>query len=138
MDMSADGGKNICAFVGTWTLTSGTIILTCGGYPSTSQLTSSETLWQQGTTSDLVQPASTGGGCALLANVSGNTATALPNQTCSSSSGPDTINLTLSTYTFVLGSDHTTATEIGLGSAVISGPTSESCTYSERATYTKN
>jgi hypothetical protein len=137
VDNSADGGKDLCAFIGTWTAKSGTATLNCAGTPSTSQVTG-DTVWQRGTTSDLIQPASSGGGCALLANVSGNTATGLPNQTCSMSSGSDTINLTLSTYTFVLGSDHTTATEMGSGTGVVSGGgTSLSCTYSETATYSK-
>ena len=133
-----DGGKNLCAFIGTWTANSGTVTLTCAGTPSTSTVTESD-VWQAGTTSDLVQPASSGGGCVLLADVSGNTATALPNQTCSTSSGSDTVNLTISTYTFVLGTSHAAATEPASGTGTVSGSgVSETCSYTEMATYTKS
>jgi hypothetical protein len=137
VEMPADGGKDLCAFVGTWTATSGTVALTCAGSPSTSQVTGTD-VWQLGTTSDLIQPASSGGGCALLADVSGKTATALPNQSCSMSMGSETVNLTISTYTFVLGSGDTTATEMASGTGIASSSgVSETCTYTEMATYTK-
>ena len=137
VEMPGDGGKNLCAFVGTWTAKSGTITLTCAGTPSTSQVTEPD-VWQAGTTSDLIQPASSGGGCALLADVSGNTATALPNQTCSTSSGSETVNLTISTYTFVLDSGDTTATEMASGTGAVSASgINETCSYAEMATYTK-
>jgi hypothetical protein len=138
VDMTGDGGKNLCAFIGTWTATSGTITLNCAGTPSTSQLTSTD-VWQAGATSDLIQPASSGGGCALLANVSGNTATALPNQSCSMLSGSETVNLTLATYTFMLGSTDTTATETASGTAIVSrSGSTETCTYTEMGAYTKD
>lgn len=133
-----DGGKNLNVFIGTWTATSGTVTLTCAGQVTTAQVTGND-VWQMGTTSDLVQPAdSSSSGCVLLANVSGNTATALPNQTCAVPMGTTTVNLTIAKYTFILASDGTTATESGSGpgTATTNGST-ETCTYAETAMYTK-
>jgi hypothetical protein len=127
-------GSILQTFLGTWTLSSGTITLTCSGLNMVSQV-SGNIVWQVGTTSDLMEPAdSSSTGCVLLANASGKTATALPNQTCSKGG----VDLTLTGYTFVLGSTGTTATETGNGNeTVTTGGVGTTCTYAESATYTK-
>jgi hypothetical protein len=136
----SDGGEDTCQFIGTWPVSSGTIALTCGGQVTTIQVTGDE-VWQTGTTSDLLQPAAFGvAGCVLLANVAGDMATALPNQACTTTMGSQTVKLTIATYTFILGSNNgTTATEnaSGTGTVTVNG-TSETCTYTETATYTKS
>jgi hypothetical protein len=133
-----DGGKDLSSFIGTWTANSGTITLTCSGKVTTAQVTGND-VWQMGSTSDLLQPAAaSSSGCVVLANVSGSTATGLPNQTCALPMGAMTVNLTIAMYTFVLGSNGTTATESasGSGSVTTNGSTG-TCTYAETATYTK-
>src|SRR6185312_4784348 len=136
----SDGGKDTCQFIGTWPVSSGTIALTCGGQVTTGQVTGDD-VWQTGTTSDLLQPAdSSAAGCVLLANVAGDIATALPNQVCTITMGTETVKLTIATYTFMLGNNNgTTATEnaSGTGTVTVNG-TSETCTYTETATYTKS
>lgn len=93
--------------------------------------------WAAGTTSDLTETKASST-CALNADVSGSTATALPNQPCmqTESGIPVTINFT--SYTFVLGADGQTATETasGTGTATEAGQ-KITCTYSETASYTK-
>jgi hypothetical protein len=134
-DGGGDGGKDLTTFVGTWTLGSGTTTVTCAGVVTTSSVTGN-VVWQAGTTSDLLQPAdSTSSGCDLLANVSGHTAAALPNQTCNKMG----TNLTISSYTFVVGASGTTATETASGTKTVNtGGVGATCTYSETATYTKS
>jgi hypothetical protein len=132
---STDAGKDLAAIVGSWTLGSGTITLTCSGLVTTSAVSGNE-MWQLGTSSDLMQPAgSSSSGCLLLANVSGKTATALPNQTCSKMG----VALTFTAYTFVVGSSGTTATETASGTkAVNQGGAGTTCSYAETATFTKS
>ncbi len=136
---AADGGKDLQAFIGTWTATSGTVSLTCSGRVSTTQVTGND-VWQMGTTTDLVQPAdSSSSGCIVLANVSGNTATALPNQACTLNMGGTVVDLTIAKYTFVVGASGTTAAETATGTgAVTTNGTTTNCTYSETAGYTKS
>jgi hypothetical protein len=130
----ADGGSILQTFLGTWTLGSGTITLTCSGLNMFSQV-SGNIVWQAGTSSDLMEPAnSSSTGCLLLASASGKTATALPNQTCNKGG----MDLTLTGYMFVVGASGMTATETGNGTeAVTTGGVGTSCTYAETATYTK-
>jgi len=130
----ADGGNILQTFLGTWTLGSGTITLTCSGLNMVSAV-SGNIVWQAGTTSDLMEPAnSSSTGCVLLASASGRTATALPNQTC----GKGGMDVTLTGYTFVVGASGMTATETGNGTeTVTTGGVGTSCTYAETATYTK-
>lgn len=135
---ASDSGRDLNAFIGTWTANSGTITLTCSGQITTAQVTGND-VWQIGTTSDLLQPAdSSSSGCVVLANVSGDTATGLPNQTCALPTGGTTVDLTVTKYIFVLGSDGTAATETasGTGSVTNNGSTS-TCSYAETATYIK-
>jgi hypothetical protein len=139
-DGGVDGGvdvarKDLQTFIGTWTLGSGTTTLTCSGVVTTEQVTKN-VVWQTGTTSDLMQPAdSAASGCDLLANASGKIATASPNQTCSKM-GTD---LTISMYTFTVGSNGTSATESSSGTKTVStAGVGTTCTYTETATYTKS
>ena len=130
--VNSDGGKDLTGFLGTWTLVSGTTTVTCAGVATPSAVTGN-VVWQAGTTSDLIQPAdSSASGCDLLANVSGNTAAALPNQTCNKM-GTD---LTISSYTFAIGPSGATETANGTKTVSTSG-VGATCTYSETATYTK-
>ena len=131
----ADAGKDLQTLIGSWTLGSGTITLNCSGVITTQPVDGNE-VWQVGTTSDLMQPAgSSSTGCALLANVSGKTATALPGQSCNQKG----VDLTLSTYTFAVGASGTTATESATGTeAVNSGGAGTTCAYSETANFTKS
>ncbi len=137
---NSDGGVDVAGtdlqtFIGTWTLVSGTTMLTCSGVVMTEQVTMN-VVWQAGTTSDLMQPAdSTASGCALLANASGKIATASPNQTC----GKMGTDLTISMYKFTVGSNGTSATESSSGTKTVStAGVGTTCTYTETATYTKS
>lgn len=130
-----DGGKNLQLFIGTWQPTSGSETLNCTGQPQTDSITDN-TIWQMGTTSDLVQPPDSSG-CPLLANVSGNTATALPSQSCTESMSGLTLVLTVKSYTFTVAAGGTTATESASGTAVTTGVAALSCTVTESATYKK-
>ncbi len=129
-----DGGKNLQLFIGTWHVTSGSQTVTCAGQSQLSAAT--DTIWQMGTTSDLMQPVDSSG-CPFLANVSGNTATAVPNQSCSLTMSGSTVKLTVTSYTFTVAASGTTATDIGRGTAVATGAVSNSCTFTESATYSK-
>lgn len=125
-------------FIGTWHPTTGSQTVTCAGQAMT-DTNISDTIWQQGTTSDIVQPPDSSSGCALLANTSGRIATALPNQSCSQTMSGETLRLTVTSYTFtVADSPGTTATEAGTGSAVLTtGGQSVTCSFTESASYTK-
>ena len=130
-----DGGKNVQLFIGTWHTTSGTETLTCAGQAMSSSV--DDTIWQMGTTSDLMQPVDSSG-CPFLANVSGNTATALPGQSCTQTMSGVTLKLTLTSYTFTVAASGTTATDQGSGNAVLTtGGTPVNCGFSESASYTK-
>jgi len=130
-----DGGKNLQLFIGTWHTTSGMQTLTCAGQPQSSSV--GDTIWQMGTTSDLMQPVDSSG-CPFLANVSGNTATALPGQSCTQTMTGVTLKLTVTSYTFTVAASGTTATDQGSGNAVLTtGGTSLNCGFSESASYTK-
>lgn len=130
-DAGNAGGKDLQAFIGTWIpMPSSEITLTCAGQTMNDQVTDNAT-WQMGVTSDLVQPPDASG-CTLLANVSGKIATGLPNQKCNQA----TFNLSISSYSFSVGADGTTANESATGTAMATN--GASCTYSERATYTKS
>jgi hypothetical protein len=129
------GGKNPQLFIGTWQPTSGTETLNCAGQVQTSPVTDN-TIWQAGTTSDLLQPPDSSG-CPFLANVSGNTAIGVPGQSCSQTMNGTTLTLTVTSYSFTVGASGTTATEAGSGNAVATAPISISCTFTETATYSK-
>ena len=132
---NGDGGKNLSLFIGTWQPTSGSETVTCAGQAQTDTITDN-TVWQMGTSSDLVQPPDSSG-CSLLANVSGNTATALPHQSCTQTMTGLTLTLTVTSYTFTVAAGGTTATEMASGTAVTSGTASLTCTVTESAMYKK-
>ncbi|MEP6654830.1 MAG: hypothetical protein ABJA82_15815 [Myxococcales bacterium] len=130
----AGGGKDLSRFIGTWKPTSGTLTTTCAGQSSTDAVTDN-TVWAAGISSDLVQ---TDGSCALMANVTGSTASALPSQSCTQMSGTTTATLSTTAYTFSLSADGQTATESGSGIlSGNSGGVAVSCSISITAAYQK-
>ncbi|MEO5768377.1 MAG: hypothetical protein ABIS92_08500 [Polyangia bacterium] len=127
-------GKSLSRFIGTWKPTTGTGTTTCAGQSSTKPVTDN-TVWAAGVSSDLVQ---TDGSCALLANVTGSTASALPSQSCTQMDGTTTATLSVTAYTFSLSADGQTATESG--SAAITGNiggVAASCSFLITAAYQK-
>jgi len=123
-------------FIGTWHPTTGSLTLTCAGQAQT-DTNPTDTIWEKGTTSDLLQPPDSSG-CTFLANASGRTAVGVPNQSCTQGMGSDSLQLTVTSYMFTVGASGTTATESGSGTAVVTtGGTAVSCTLTESASYTK-
>lgn len=83
-------------FLGTWTIASANIKGSCGPLPFDQPLTGMQTV-AAGTSSDLVftvQP-----GCELLMDVTGDTATVRPNQTCSVTVGQQMVSGTVTSGT---------------------------------------
>jgi hypothetical protein len=144
---SSGGGKDVGKFIGVWGAPTGSEMTTCTGQPQlsgTEQVTTPET-WAMGSTSDLVQTVASLGGCVFHANVSANTATGTPSQTCTVTGAlpngdPATEVLTFTAYTFVVSSDGLTATENLAGNEVITDNASAmatDCTFTQSASYTK-
>ncbi len=150
-DGGADGssgapgsGDKTEPFLGTWTAVSGTLTLTCSGIdPSNTDVTGERT-WEQGTTTDLIQP-SFEGDCEFTANVSGLTATALGGQTCTetgtdSTSGDSfTQQLKFDSYEFVVSSDGGSASETFSGTDTYTDTTRNvtlTCSFDETASFT--
>jgi hypothetical protein len=136
-------GKDLAAFVGVWTPTSGNIMYTCAGQSVTSPSTAMT--WADGTSSDLIQPVP-GSSCVMHADIAANTATETGTQTCVVSTSNDygdaiTESFSFTAYTFVLGSDAKTATENFSGTVLETDDTlgtSTTCTMSETgASYQK-
>jgi hypothetical protein len=136
-------GKNLGAFVGVWTPTSGNIMYACAGQSVTAPSTA--LTWAVGTSSDLIQTAP-GSSCVMHADISSDTATETGTQTCvipSVDSYGDSItdSLSFTAYTFVLGTDGKTATENFSGTVLETDNTvgtSTTCTMSETgASYQK-
>jgi len=78
----------------------------------------------------------TEGPCTLTLSVSGNTATALPNQTCTVSQQGLSGTLTVSSYTFTT-TDGKSATRTAAGSVTVTSPTAATCTYAAGGGFTK-
>jgi hypothetical protein len=136
-------GKDLAAFVGVWTPTSGNIVYACAGQSITAASTAMT--WAVGTSSDLIQTAP-GTSCVMHADISANTATETGTQTCvvpTTSDYGDSITESFSytAYTFVLGADGKTATENFSGTLFETDDTvgtSTTCTMSETgASYQK-
>jgi len=136
-------GKDVGAFVGVWTPTSGNIMYTCAGQSVT--VASTALTWAVGTSSDLIQTAP-GSSCVMHADISANTATETGTQTCVIPGTDDygdsiTDSLSFTAYTFVLGADGRTATENFSGTLLETDDTvgtSVTCTMSETgASYQK-
>jgi hypothetical protein len=130
-------GENLGRFIGTWRVTSGTATSACPGYaPSTSPLTGN-TVWSAGISSDLTMtfPDSS---CALMADVSGATASGVPGQSCTASDATGTATVTFAGYTFVIAADGQTATENVSGNVtyVIEG-VSFVCSFNQSGSYQK-
>jgi hypothetical protein len=131
-----DAEPDLAAFIGTWEPVSGTMTVDCAGQRETKPVTSN-TVWEAGTgmTSDLMQPPDSSG-CVLLANVAGRTATAIPNQHCRQVNGGVLVEVTVTSYTFVLGADTTTASETAAGTArVTAAGEAVDCTSGQAASY---
>lgn len=94
-------------FVGTWQATSGTVTLTCPGYPPQLDTVQRRFRWTAGTDSDLVQTQD-GNPCTLKAAVDGDTAfgSAPP---CNPAGLDSTY--TIGAYAFVLAADGQLARE---------------------------
>ena len=117
------------AFIGAWSPTR-TVNLTCNNQSVPTTL--DQTLeWKAGDGADLVASMAS---CTLKANVVNQVATALSGQTCNISELGLTLNLTFTSYTFTLGADGKTASDLSSGSGTVSGLP---CQYTESGTYTK-
>jgi hypothetical protein len=134
----------LAPFVGTWTVVSGTLTLTCPGVAPSSEAASGTETWAPGTVSDLVQPGFDVD-CDFNANVNARTATGLPGQSCTESSTDDTSgdaivqNFSFESFKFVVSSDGTTATQTFSGSDDYRDITSGGeliCSFTEFATFT--
>ena len=133
-------GKDMAAFVGVWSPTAGTTTVSCSGSSDSSPVTTNVT-WSLGTSSDLIQTAP-GTSCVIHADVEGSTASGVGTQTCvfqstdSYSGDALSTSLSLTAYTFVIGSDGHTATENFSGTLLRTDNytgLNTSCTYSETA-----
>jgi hypothetical protein len=130
-DAGATGNSR---FVGTWHPTSGTTTYNCSGNIATDTVTDNLT-WATGVGADLVQ---TSGSCVFKANVVSSTASGLPSQTCTLTSGTTVAVVTFAAYTFSLSADGLTAMESASGNATLSDSgISLTCTYNQTASYTK-
>jgi hypothetical protein len=129
------GADRAAPFVGTWSVVSGTLTLTCSnGYTSTSAVTSPD-VFSRGVTSDLVL----GGVCPVTFAISGTTAAASPGgQDCFDASTGTTTTLTAQTFTTAdgrIGQEAGSARVAGLVDQATGQPVS--CTVAESATYQK-
>ena len=136
-------GKDLAAFVGVWTPTSGNVMYTCAGQSVTAPSTA--VTWAVSSSSDLIQTAP-GSSCVMHADISANTATETGTQSCVVQTTSDygdsiTESFSFTAYTFVLGSDGRTATENFSGTLLETDDTvgtSTTCTMSETgASYQK-
>lgn len=135
----SSGGGGVAKIKGTWQPTSYMSTITCPGFNPNVQNTGSNVIWSMGTISDVVQTDTTTS-CVILADVTGYTASARPGQSCLTHDAlGDTINVTLTSYTFSLSADFQTAAEAGSGSAQVTftDGTASVCVYSLSAAYHK-
>jgi hypothetical protein len=141
---SSGGGKDINQFVGIWGQPSGTSTLSCTGLsPMTVQVTDTET-WATSSSSDLVQTINEfNPPCVFHADVSGETATGVSNQSCQDTEDDGagstyTATLMISVYKFVVASDDMTAAESFSGTAtVVDQGTTFNCTFTQTVSYSK-
>jgi len=136
----SSGGAGIAKIKGTWQPTTYLATVDCGANGSVSENVGSNVMWSMGTTSDLIQT-DTSSNCVIHADVTGYTASAIAGQTClipNDGSG-DSINISLSSYTFSLSADYQTAQESGSGSALVTfaNGASATCVYQLQAAYHK-
>jgi hypothetical protein len=133
--------SNLTAFLGTWQLTSGQQDLSNCTNPNadgnTLEATTIQLVFTVGTTSDLVGKYQGQGssGCSFNVNVSGNVATALPNQTCTEVGTSETDLLSLASYTFTLSG--TASDEAANGTITDEADTSITCDFQGEGTYQK-
>lgn len=105
------GGKS--DFVGTWSET-GSLTATCGSHTQTSTISGNTTL-VEGTDADLVSTSSNG--CNIKFNVSGNVATAVAGQSCTSGN----TTFTITTDVITLSSDKKSFTQTVAATADANG-----------------
>ena len=128
---SSSSGGGLGNFTGVWKPTAVNLVVTCDGQEVTDSVTDNLT-WavSASDSSDIVST----GSCTVTASVSGDTATATANQTCSTkSTAGATILLTLDTFTFTTA-DGKNATLTGNGTATVSGI---NCTFTESGSLSK-
>lgn len=100
-------------FVGTWQAASGTVTLTCPGYPPQADTVQRRFRWTEGTDSDLVQTQD-GNRCTLKAAVDGDTAFGSA-PACDPAGRNSTYSI--GAYSFVLAADGQTARETMTGTS---------------------
>jgi hypothetical protein len=133
--------SNLAAFLGTWQLTSGDQDLSNCTNPNadgdTLEPTTIQIVFTMGTTSDLVgtYQGQDSSGCSFKVNVSGNVATALPNQTCTEVGTSETDLLSLASYSFTLSG--TASDEAANGTITDENDPSITCGFRGEATYAK-
>jgi len=142
---SNNAGPDLGAFEGTWTPTAVTETVSCTGNPSeTNPVTATLTFAQSATNSSDLVVSNNASSCTFTATVSGSSATVASGATCTttgttSTGVAETVNSTVTSYTFAVNSSDTTATITGAGSAnVIENGTTTACTYQETGTFTKS
>ncbi len=131
-------GDNLGRFVGTWRATSGTVTTICPGYQPFTDPVSGNLVWSSGVSSDLISTDPIGA-CAMMADVNGATASAVPGQSCTLPDGLGGLStVTFVGYTFVISADGQTATENGSGHVtyVVEGA-SIVCSFNESGSYQK-
>ncbi len=137
---SAPSVTGVQAFVGTW-VRSGTIVITCPGQPATTDLlTGNLTIAVSPAGSTSLIAAMQPNGCVTDYTVSGNVATEVAGQSCSTTNdaGLQTV-LTNRTHTLTLSADGHTITESGQGvlaetenGAIINCPDESSGTFAKQ------
>lgn len=133
------GGSGVTRMKGTWRPTTYSSVVDCGSAVSTDSV-GGDVVWSLGTDTDLIQTAAKTG-CTIKADVMGATARILAAQLCVVyDDAGDEFDITTNAYSFTLGSNPQTATEVGSGTAVVTFTPDGavfSCPYSLQATYTK-
>jgi hypothetical protein len=123
-------GSSGAEFVGTWQLDTGPDTWSCDGVGGSTNLTGTFTI-QEGVSGNLV--ATNPFGCTIQLTPNGDTATVVPNQSCSETIGTDPQLDTFTSGTVTLTDPNTMTMTIG-GTAIGGG---ESCTFSFTPTLTK-
>lgn len=141
--LSACGGSNssgddLKKFAGTWRATAGTVVVTCPGYAAQTVVLTGNAVWSMGVSSDLLETTAFTS-CPLMADVTHETASGVPGQTCTEADGTGgTSTTTFAGYTFVLAGDGRTATENASGSVTyVAGGASIVCSFNETGAYEK-
>ena len=133
---SSSSSPSGAAFEGTWNYTTGSAIATCAGKATTTQPTGTVTISEGTASGTIVFIASDAPNCTFTFTVSGSEATIEPGQTCTVTSGAETIVQTISTFTLTLASN--VLSQSSSSTAVLNeNGASEDCTGSTTATLTQ-